>query len=87
MTNIYRWERGFGMGYWVEGGTILDDELNRETIDCLSQTTVGNVDVKGISGEGTKGNEYCTETWKKGNCYISAKKKRKKTTTYLNCLL
>lgn len=72
----------------MEGGTIFDDELNRETIDWLSQTTDGNVDVKGISGEDTKGNEYCIWNQKKGSCcYIAAKKKTTKTTTYLNCLL
>lgn len=66
------------MGCWVEGGTILDDELNRETTDCLRQTNVGNVDVKGISGDVTKGNEYCIGTRKKGNCcYIAAKKENK----------
>lgn len=54
MTNTYRWESGFGIGYWVEGGTIVGDELNIQTIDFLSPTTAGNVAIKGISGEGTK---------------------------------
>lgn len=36
MTNTYRWKSGFGIGCWVEVRTIFDDELNRETTDCLS---------------------------------------------------
>lgn len=56
MTNAYRCESDFGIGCWVEGGTIVGGKLNKDTIDCLSQTTDRNVDVKGISGEGTRGN-------------------------------
>lgn len=61
----------------MEGGTTVDGKLNRDTIDCLSQTNDGNVDIKGISGEGTSGNEYCSGNWKKGSCcYIAAKTKQ-----------
>lgn len=75
MTNTYRWESGFGIEYWVEGGTIVGDEFNIETIDFLSQTTAGNVAIKGISGEGTKAKNTVLE--KKGSCcYIAAKTKQ-----------
>lgn len=73
MTNTYRCESGFGIGCWVEGSTSVDSKLNRDTIDCLSQTTDGNVDVKGISGVGTRGNEYCSGNQEEGCCYIAAK--------------